>query len=113
MGRKNIEIRYGYRDAANNKRHEAVVVANPAGYSAEELNAALLRRFLDIQCWPDVLHFQPELLGWPTAYFSCHDEAEDDLNVHELHEVIPTDEPVTVPFDLDRLMDCTAEVGRM
>ena len=112
MGAKNIEIRYVYRDAANNKQCEVVIVANPAGYTAEDIEAALLSQFLDIQCWPDILHFQPELLGWPTAYFDSHDESEDDLNVHELDEALHTDKSETLDFDLSRLMRRTAREVR-
>lgn len=94
-----------YRDAANYKQHGSVVVANPAGHSPEAVREGLRRRFAADQLEPDIVHFQPEALGWPTLYFEDHDETGDDLNLHELDAITPTDAPVTEEFDLDSLVN--------
>jgi len=83
----NLEVRYLYRDGANNKRCQSVVLANPDGITPEVLEEAIRTRFSDLQVWPDILHFRPEKLGWPTAYFPGHDLNGDDLNVHEIDEM--------------------------
>jgi len=93
---ENLEIHYLYRDGANNKRCESVVLANPQGKTPEALKQAIRTRFSDLQVWPDILHFQPEKLGWPTAYFPGHDLKGDDLNVHEIDEIILTEAAATV-----------------
>lgn len=104
MSSGNLAIHYTYRDAGNNKRHTVVVLANPSGYSPENVREALAHRFASIQGWADILHFEPEALGWPTVFFDDHDEFGEDLTVHELQEIVPTDEPATVAFDLDDLI---------
>ncbi|MBS3822569.1 MAG: hypothetical protein KGY53_01580, partial [Wenzhouxiangellaceae bacterium] len=69
----NLEVRYLYRDGANNKKCQSVVLANPDDITPEQLEEAIRSRFSSLQVWPDILHFQPEALGWPTAYFPDHD----------------------------------------
>ena len=79
MASKNLEISYLYRDAANYKQCVSVVVSNPQALTAEQVKAALLQHFAADQVWPDILHFRPEDLGWPTVFFDDHDE--DGLQV--------------------------------
>jgi len=69
---------------------------HPPGITPEALKQAIRTRFSDLQVWPDILHFQPEKLGWPTAYFPGHDLKGDDLNVHEIDEIILTEAAATV-----------------
>ena len=107
MNQINLEICYLYRDATNHKQCQSVIIANPGGRSTDEVRAALLGQFRKVQCWPDIPHFKPERLGWPTAYFDDHDERLDDINVHELDEIVPTDQPITLTFDLERLLNST------
>ncbi|MBL37101.1 MAG: hypothetical protein CMP07_01710 [Xanthomonadales bacterium] len=92
----NIEVRYLYRDGSNNKKCQSIVVANPDGITPEQFKEAIRSRFSDLQVWPDILHFQPEKLGWPTAYFPGHDLRGEDLNVHEIDEITLTDAAGTV-----------------
>ncbi len=90
-----FEIRYLYRDASNYKQYESVVVELLGLESAEDVERMLRDRFADLQVWPDILHFRPEELGWPTAYFEGHDCGGDDLALHELKDIAETDKPVT------------------
>mgnify|MGYP006268458035 FL=1 len=100
----NLEVRYLYRDGANNKRYQSVVLANPNGVTPEALEEAIRTRFSDLQVWPDILHFQPEALGWPTAFFPDHDLKEDDLTVHEVDRVTRTDQSISRNANIDQLM---------
>lgn len=96
----NMEITYLYRDASNYKQHEFVVVAVPDSITPEALKAALRQRFAAHQVWPDILHFRPEDLDWPTAYFEDHDPLGDDLDLHELEDIQPTDAEATATAKL-------------
>lgn len=87
-----IKVLYQYRDAANNKKIEWVVVE---AESPAIVKIQLERIFADCQGWPDVPLFQPERLGWPTAYFENHDLLGDDVAFHEICEVALTDDVVT------------------
>ncbi|MDF1819986.1 MAG: hypothetical protein P1U64_00335 [Alcanivoracaceae bacterium] len=99
----NLEISYLYRDAANYKQFQSVIVANPDQFSPETVSEQLRSRFAADQVWPDILHFRPEDLGWPTCYFENHGEDEDDLDLHELESISPTDQPATTDFALNSL----------
>ena len=99
----NLEISYLYRDAANYKQLQSVIIANPDQLSAEAVSERLRARFADDQVWPDILHFRPEDLGWPTAYFADHGEDDDDLDLHELDSIKPSDQDATTEFDLNSL----------
>jgi hypothetical protein len=91
----NVEVSYLYRDASNYKQYESVVVKLVDVDKPEGLESLLREQFADLQVWPDVLHFRPEGLGWPTAYFEDHDEGGDDLGLHELEAITETGKPVT------------------
>lgn len=95
----NMKISYLYRDGSNYKQYEFVIVEVPDGTRTAQVEETLRRQFSAHQLWPDVIHFKPEDLGWPTAYFDEHDK-DDDLDVHELEAVEPTDEPATERFEL-------------
>lgn len=99
----NLEVRYLYRDGGNNKRCQSVVLASSDGMTPEALERAIRTRFSDLQVWPDILHFQPETLGWPTAYFSEHDLKGDDLNVHEIDEIRISRTTATVSATVNEL----------
>ena len=90
-----FEVNYLYRDASNYKQYESVVVELEGVESPEEVESMLRDRFSDLQIWPDVLHFRPEELGWPTAYFEDHDESGDDLGLHEMEAIAETEKRVT------------------
>jgi len=100
MTSKNLEISYLYRDAANYKQYASVVVSNPQEFTPEQVKTALLQHFAADQVWPDILHFRPEDIGWPTAYFDDHDEDGDDLSLHELEKIEPTDAAETEGCEL-------------
>ncbi|MGM0563071.1 MAG: hypothetical protein ACQES2_01965 [Pseudomonadota bacterium] len=97
---KNLEIVYLYRDAANNKQVESVVIENLQGLPPEVVSEAIKERFKSQQCWPDIIYFQPEDLSWPTAYFDDFDMESGDLTVHELDAVFPTGKAPTHSFSL-------------
>ena len=78
-----FEVNYLYRDASNYKQYESVVVELEGVESPEEVESMLR----DLQIWPDVLHFRPEDLGWPTAYFEGHGLDGDDLALHEIESI--------------------------
>ena len=59
----NLEVRYIYRDAGNNKKCRSAVLANPDGITPEQLERAIRSRFSSLQVWPDILHFQLEATG--------------------------------------------------
>ena len=92
----NLEVRYLYRDGGNNKQCQSVVIANPDGITPEQLEQMIRSRFRHLQVWPDILHFQPETLGWPTAYFSGHDLNREDLTVHEIDRISRTNAQATI-----------------
>lgn len=100
MTSKNLQISYLYRDAANYKQYASVIVPNPKGLTPEQVRAALLQYFSADQVWPDILHFRPEDLGWPTAYFDDHDEDGDDLNLHELESITYANSQTTASHEL-------------
>ena len=104
----NLEVRYIYRDGGNNKKCQSVVIANPDGITPERLEQAIRSRFGDLQVWPDILHFKPEELGWPTAYFPGHDLDSEDLNMHEIDGISLTSAQVTIGYDLKRLFKPTS-----
>ena len=91
----NLKISYLYRDASNYKQYMDVVIANPENLPPSAIEQSLRGRFAADQVWPDVVHFRPEVLGWPTVFFDDHDETEDDLDLHELEGVEVTEEAVT------------------
>lgn len=101
----NLEINYLYRDAANYKQHQTVVVSNPKNLSAAEALEAMRNQFKECQVWPDTLHFRPEDLGWPTAYFDDHNTDEDDLDLHEIESIQPTNQQASRDLTLDGLSD--------
>ena len=92
-----FEVSYLYRDASNYKQYESVVVEVVGAEHPEDVECMLRDRFADLQVWSDILHFRPEDLGWPTAYFDDHDEDGDDLGLHELESVAESIQPVTAP----------------
>ncbi|MEQ3636303.1 hypothetical protein [Alcanivorax sp.] len=91
----NFAVSYLYRDASNYKQYETVVVKVVDADNSEDLVSLLRERFANLQVWPDVVHFRPEDLGWPTAYFGDHAEGGDDLGLHELEAIAETEMPVT------------------
>ena len=105
----NIEVHYIYRDGGNNKNCQSVVIANPDGITPEQLEKAIRSRFSDLQVWPDILHFQPETLGWPTAYFSGHDLNGEDLTVHEIDQIELTSAQLTTDSDVAGIVNSDRE----
>lgn len=97
----NLEISYRYRDAANNKNLESVVISVPDRVTPKHVEDALRQYFAADQSWSDILHFRPEDLGWPTAYFEDHDVNKDDLDLHELEIITITKESATTAIPLN------------
>ena len=81
------------------------MLANPDGITPEQLEEAIRSRFSDLQVWPDILHFQPEALGWPTAYFSDYDTDQEDLTVREIDEIKRSQKSVTSDYNLKALFE--------
>ena len=88
-----LKIEYLYRDASNYKNFGSAIIPNYSGITAEAFAKALRVRFANKQVWPDILHFQPEVLGWPTLYFDSR--LDDDLDLHEVVCISETSENVT------------------
>ena len=90
-----FEVSYLYRDASNYKQYASVVVDVTGAKNIEGVEERMRRRFAALQVWPDVVHFRPEDLGWPTAYFEDHDEGGEDIGLHESEAIAETGKPVT------------------
>ncbi|MBS3745292.1 MAG: hypothetical protein KGY48_13135 [Wenzhouxiangellaceae bacterium] len=56
----NLEVRYLYRDGANNKKCQSVVLANPDDITPEQLQDAIRSRFRYLQVWPGLFLVAPE-----------------------------------------------------
>lgn len=85
-----LRIDYLYRDASNYKNHGSLVIQNNQELTVQKFSLALREHFACLQCFPDVLHFSPEVLGWPTLYFE--DWTEDDFMLHEVSGIEETDQ---------------------
>ena len=94
----NLKISYLYRDASNYKQYAEVIIANPENQPPSAIEQALRERFAADQVWAEILHFRPEELGWPTAFFDDHGDSDDDLDLHELEAMVLTEEAPTHPF---------------
>lgn len=109
----NIRITYLYRDASNYKRWEDVVVVNPSGLPAVTVRGLLAEA---CRCWElfgDQIHFMPELVGLKTCYFTDagYAASDDDLELHEVHEVTETEAPTTDPRTIETLIKALRDVG--
>lgn len=100
----NIVVNYLYRDASNYKRHGSVVVANDAGIEPDALYAAIKAAFSYLDIFPDVVAFDPSVLGWPSLFFEDHDPAGDDVVYHELSAIGKTQEKPTVSKSTSELL---------
>lgn len=98
-----VRIAYQYRDAGNNKNYAEVVLDNPSSIDVERVKLLLRATFEKDQCFADILHFKPEKLGIPTQYFDSY-EPDLDLPLHEVIEIVPTDEAATLQLTIDDLL---------
>jgi len=82
-----IIIDYLYRDSGNNKRHSSKSFFNPTQVAISTISSAFHTAFLCQQLFPDVLSFDPAAIGWETLFFADHDEAANDINLHEIDKI--------------------------
>lgn len=109
----NIKINYLYRDGSNYKQFSAVVLANPLSAMLDDIHANFAIAFRTLQLHPDVIHFQPALLGWDDLFFPAHDpEGPDDLDLHELEAITSTDEIPNVTQTVDDLANRLVELSQ-
>lgn len=92
----NLIVHYMYRDASNNKRHGSVILRNDEGIAPSELYKAIKSAFEYMNLFPDVVIFDPDVLGWPSLFFFDHNLADDDVSCHELTSIQITDEAPTL-----------------
>lgn len=108
----NIKISYLYRDGSNYKRFGAVVLANPLNATLDDIYASFGIAFRTLQLHPDVIHFQPALLGWDDLFFPDHNpEGPDDLDLHEFEDIASTDETPNMTQTVDDLATRLAELA--
>lgn len=108
-----IKISYLYRDGSNYKQFGAVILANPSSAKPADIYANFVSAFQTLQLHPDVIHFQPALLGWDDLFFSDHDPvASDDLDLHELESITITDEIPSAAQTIADLANSLAELAQ-
>jgi hypothetical protein len=102
----NIRLEYLYRDASNYKRWAEVVFENPQALSAAEVMETLGDATKRWRLFADVLHFRPERVGLPTCYLTeiGYPESEDDMDLHEVHRVVATEQPCTDRRTIERFL---------
>lgn len=109
----NIRVEYLYRDASNHKRWAEVVFENPGDLPVAEVEEKFSEATKRWRLFPDVLHFRPEEAGLPTCYFTeiGYSENEDDMDLHEVHRIVGTDQPSTDGRSIDRFLSDLAASG--
>lgn len=100
----NLIVHYMYRDAGNYKRHGSVIVKNEDGMTPGEFYMAIKSAFEYMKLFPDIVTFDPDVMGWPTLFFENHNLAMDDVGCHELISVQSTDEVPTQGFSVGDLL---------
>lgn len=101
---KNLVVHYLYRDASNYKQHGSVVVANDTGIEPDALYDAIKAAFSHLDIFPDVVAFDPSVLGWPSLFFEDYDLDGDDVVYHELGAIEKTNEGPTVSLSVGELL---------
>lgn len=101
---KNLIVYYLYRDASNYKQHGSVIVANDAGIESDALYAAIRAAFSYLDIFPDVVAFDPSVLGWPSLSFEDYDLEGDDVIFHELVAIEETNQSPTISMSVDVLI---------
>lgn len=101
---KNIAVHYLYRDASNYKQHGSVVLANDAGIEPDAVYAAIKAGFSRLDIFPDVVAFNPSVLGWPSLFFEDYDLSRDDVSHHELSAVVLTDEVASLNMNVSDVL---------
>lgn len=99
-----ITIEYLYRDADNYKRYSIKAFGNPSDIPPESIRQAFLLAFRKFQLFPDVLSFDPALLGWEQLFFEDHDTAAKDVSWHEVCQIGSTHESTNADEDVDDLL---------
>lgn len=106
-----IVIEYLYRDGSNYKRFGCRMFANPSGVTEEDIQLAFANAFRRAQLFPDVLSFDPVVLGWEALFFEHHDAEADDVTLHELVSVESHPGDVEGAACLERLLCKLAELA--
>lgn len=110
---KNLIVYYLYRDASNYKQHGSVIVPNDAGIEPDTLYAAIKAAFSHLNIFPDVVAFDPSVLGWPSLFFEDYDLEGDDLVHHELESVLATAEAVTLDMSVGEVLSILKSYSQM
>lgn len=100
----NLVVHYLYRDASNYKKHGSVIIGNDEGVAPESLYAVIKAGFSNLDIFPDVIAFDPSLLGWPSLFFDDYNLGLDDVAYHELSEIVKTHEAPTVAMSAGELL---------
>ncbi|MGI9228286.1 MAG: hypothetical protein ACR2P9_00315 [Gammaproteobacteria bacterium] len=94
----NVLLKYLYRDAGNNKRHDRVTFSNKQGTDMDVLLKTIRSKLLDGRC------FVAEEVGVPALYFDSYDP-ELDHAWHEFDDLIEVDtEPNTGDRDISQFI---------
>lgn len=106
-----ITIEYLYRDADNYKRYGTKVFGNPSSIDPELVWQAFVLAFRRSQLFPDVVSFDPALLGWEALFFDGHDTEASDISLHELLHIESTQELLDAGESVDDLLRRLARLG--
>ncbi len=108
-----ITIEYLYRDADNYKRYNTKAFGNPSDIDPESIRHAFALAFRRLQLFPDVLSFDPALLGWEQLFFEDHDMEARDISWHEVCHIGSTQESINTGRDVDNLLWCLARLSEV
>jgi hypothetical protein len=101
---KNLVVHYLYRDASNYKRYGSVILKNDEGIAPKQLYMVIKSAFEYMKLFPDIVTFDPSVMGWPTLFFEDHNLAMDDVGCHELISVQSTYEAPTQSLSVGDLL---------
>ncbi len=99
-----IRIEYLYRDADNYKRYGIKLFGNPSEIHPERVRQAFALAFQKSQFFPDVLSFDPALLGWEPLFFDGHDTEAGDISLHEIGQIESMQELIHADGNVDELL---------
>jgi hypothetical protein len=90
-----------------------VVFENPSALPMTEVVEKFGEATKRWRLFPDVLHFRPEDMDLPTCYFTeiGYPANEDDMDLHEVHRIVGTDQPSTDGRSIERFLADLAASG--
>ena len=98
----NIKFNYLYRDGANYKNYNSIILANPQSISLDFLNELILSKLIS-ETW-----FYVDQWKLPGLHFGTWDN-EIDHTFHEFENVEYTDEAANMEFGLKEFIICISE----